>query len=132
MSDWRRLLVGVISMHSSPSIVPDDPDDRDIYLVLDDFGGRLGRAWPETDEKHTDRETLITDLMTGQYSNPVRVVAFNTAEGWSRDMSEDIADELMRWYAEQDKEVPPSLEDFIDRHLTTASKQLPLPLRGMA
>jgi hypothetical protein len=118
-------------MRRSPSIVP-DPDDRDIYLVLDDFGGRLGRAWPETDEERTDREIVITDLMTGQYSNPVRVVAFNTAEGWSRDMSEEIADELMRWYAQQDKEVPPSLEDFIERHRTAMSEQLPLPLRGAA
>jgi hypothetical protein len=116
-------------MRSSPSIVPDQ-DDRDIYLVLDDFGGRLGRAWPETDEERTDREIVITDLMTGQYSNPVRVVAFNTAEGWSRDMSEEIADELMRWYAEQDREVPPSLEDFIDRH--GSGRQLPLPLKGAA
>jgi hypothetical protein len=66
-------------MHSSPSIVP-DPDGRDIYLVLDDFGGRLGRAWPETDEERTDREIVITDLMTGQYSNPVRVVAFNMSD----------------------------------------------------
>jgi hypothetical protein len=118
-------------MHSSPSIVP-DPDDRDIYLVLDEFGGRLGRAWPETAEERTDREIVITDLMTGQYSNPVRVVAFNTAEGWSRDMSEEIADELMRWYAKQDREVPPRLEDFIERHRTAMSEQLPLPLRGAA
>lgn len=118
-------------MRSSPSIVP-DRDDRDIYLVLDDFGGRLGRAWPETDERHTDRETLITNLMTGQYSDPVRVVAFNTAKGWSRDASEEIADELMRWYAEQDKEVSPSLEDFIQRHRTPMSEQLPLPLRSVA
>ena len=117
-------------MYPAPSIAAGLPDDQEIYLVLDDFGGRLGRAWPETDEKHTDRETLITDLMTGQYSNPVRVVAFNTAEGWSRDMSEEIADELMRWYAERDKEVPPSLEGFIDRHRTAVSEQLPLPLRG--
>jgi hypothetical protein len=118
-------------MHNSPSIVPDQ-DDRDIYLVLDDFGGRLGRAWPETDEERTDREIVITDLMTGQYSNPVHVVAFNTAGGWSRDMSEEIADELMRWYAEQDKDVPPSLEDFIERHGAGRPLQLPLPLRGTA
>jgi hypothetical protein len=52
-----------------------------IYLVLDDFGGHLGRAWPEADEERTDRETVIIDLMDGQFSNPVRVVAFNTAEG---------------------------------------------------
>jgi hypothetical protein len=42
-------------MLSSPSIVP-DPDDRDVYLVLDGFGGRLGRVWRETDEDRTDRE----------------------------------------------------------------------------
>ena len=30
--------------------------------MLDDFGGRLGRAWPETDEERTDREIVITDL----------------------------------------------------------------------
>jgi len=36
---------------------PTLPDDRDVYLVLDDFGGRLGRAWRETDEDQTDRAT---------------------------------------------------------------------------
>jgi hypothetical protein len=118
-------------MHSSPSIVP-DPDDRDIYLVLDDFGGRLGRVWRETDEYRTDREIVITDLMTGQYSNPVRVIAFNTAQGWSRDMSEEIADELAKWFSEHDREVPPGLEDFIEHHRTVMSEQLPLPLRGAA
>jgi hypothetical protein len=118
-------------MLSSPSIVP-DPDDRDIYLVLDEFGGRLGRAWRETDEDRTDRQIVITDLMTGQYSDPVRVVAFNTAEGWSRDATNDIADELAKWYSERDREVPPSLEDFIRRHRTAKSEQLSLPLRGIA
>jgi hypothetical protein len=116
-------------MLSSPSIVPNQ-EDRDIYLVLDDFGGRLGRAWPETDEHRTDREIVITDLMTGQYSNPARVVAFNTAEGWSRDVTNDIADELAKWFVEQDKEIPPSLEDFIERHRSVRPTQLPLPLRG--
>ncbi len=74
-------------MRRSPSIVP-NADDREIYLVLDDFGERLGRAWRETDDELTDRETLIADLMAGQYKDPVRVAAFNTAEGWSRDVSE--------------------------------------------
>ena len=66
-------------MRKSPSIIPQD-DDQDIYLVLDDFG-RLGHAWRETDPERTDRETVIRDLLEGQYSNPVRVVCFNTAEG---------------------------------------------------
>jgi hypothetical protein len=116
-------------MHRSPSIIP-DPDGREIYMVLDDFGGRLGRAWPEVDEDRTDREIVVTDLMTGQYSNPVRVVAFNIAEGWSRDVSEAIADELARWYAEQDAEIPSSLEDFSERHRPSMAEQLRLPLKG--
>jgi hypothetical protein len=116
---------------SSPSIVP-DPDDRDIYLVLDEFGGRIGRAWRETDEGRTDREIVITDLMTGQYSDPVRVIAFNTAQGWSRDVTNDIADELAKWFSERDREIPPTLEDFIQRHRTVMSEQLPLPLRSTA
>ena len=31
-----------------------------------------------------------------QYSHPARIVAFSTAEGWSRDVTIDIADELRR------------------------------------
>ena len=54
--------------------------------MLEDFGGRLGRAWRETDEEMTCREVLIQDLMSGQYNHPARIVAFNTAEGWSRDV----------------------------------------------
>ena len=79
----------------SPSIVPQEAN-ADTYLVLDDFGAQLGRAWRETDEESTDRETLIRDLMEEQYSLPVCIVAFNTAEGWSRDVTMDIADELRR------------------------------------
>ncbi len=95
-----------------PSIVPQEAN-QDTYLVLDDFGGRLGRAWRETDEEDTDRETLIRDLMEGQYSHPTRIVAFNTAEGWSRDVTMDIADELRRRFAEYD-EVPVSVQEFLE------------------
>ena len=93
----------------SPSIVPQA--SRDTYLILDDFGGRLGRAWREIDEEDTDRETLIRNLMDGQYGHPARIVAFNTAEGWSRDVTMDIADELRRRFAEFD-EVPASVREF--------------------
>jgi hypothetical protein len=73
-----------------------------VYLVLEDFGPRLGRAWRETDEEATDRAMLIRDLLAGQYSNPVRIIAFNTAEGWSRDVTMDIADKLRRRYVEHE------------------------------
>ena len=98
-------------MRTSPSIVPHGAD-QDTYLVLDDFG-RFGRAWPETDESKTGRESLIGDLLAGEYINPVRIVAFNTAEGWSRDVTIDIADELRRRWVELD-EVPPSVREFVE------------------
>src|ERR1700744_1158241 len=59
----------------APSIVPKG-DDQNVYLVVDDLG-RLGRVYRETDVEATDLDTVISDLLGGQYSNPVRVVAFN-------------------------------------------------------
>jgi hypothetical protein len=104
-------------MTGSPSIVPENPD-QDIYLVLDDFGSLLGRAWRETDEADTDRATLTTYLLDGQYKSPARIIAFNTAEGWSRDVSEDVAGELAERCAERD-EVPTSLKHFLKRYKST-------------
>jgi hypothetical protein len=78
----------------TPSIVPDG-DDQNVYLVVDDFG-RNGRAYRETDVENADLETVIIDLLDGQYKNPIRVIGFNTAEGWSQDVSADVADELRR------------------------------------
>ena len=95
----------------SPSVVPEA--GQDIYLVLDDFGGRLGRAWRETVEGDTNHETLIRDLMDGQYSCPTRIIVFNTIEGWSRDVTLDIADELGRRFAEF-ADVPASVPECLE------------------
>ncbi|HZV05844.1 MAG TPA: hypothetical protein VE999_12245 [Gemmataceae bacterium] len=98
-------------MRTSPSIVPHGAD-CDTYLVLQDFG-RLGRAWCETDVGSATRDTVIRDLVDGQYSSPVCIVAFNTAGGWSRDVTVEIADELRRRYIEFG-EVPDGILDFIE------------------
>jgi hypothetical protein len=99
-------------MRASPSIAPHGAD-HDTYLVLDDFG-RIGRAWRETDEDGADRETLIRDLLAGEYNNPVRIISFNTAEGWSRDVTVDIADEVRRRYVEIYDEIPESILAFLE------------------
>ena len=95
-------------MSRSPSIVP----KGDIYLVLDDFGP-LGRAWRETDEEGANRASLVRNLLDGQYEDPVCIVAFNTAEGWSRDVTVDIADEVRRRFIEHE-DAPPSVLKFIE------------------
>jgi len=48
--------------------------------------------------------------------SPVRIVAFNTAEGWSRDVTEDIAAELAQACADRG-EMPPSIAEFIADHV---------------
>ena len=101
-------------MRHLPSIAPDLPVDVTVYLVFDDFGERLGRAWRETGEERTDWNTVITDLMDGQYPDPVRIVAFNTGERWSRDVSEEIADEIAQRCGMDGFDVPPFLERFVE------------------
>jgi hypothetical protein len=98
----------------TPSIVPKG-DDQNVYLVVDDFG-RNGRVYRETDVETADLETVIIDLLDGQYKDPARVVAFNTFEGWSQDVSEDIAQELRRRCDLQSRDVPSSIQDFVEGH----------------
>jgi hypothetical protein len=111
---------------STPSIVPNG-DDQNVYMVADDLG-RLGRIWPESDLERTDLETVIQDLLEGQYKNPIRVISFNTAEGWSQDVSADVAEELRRRCDLQLRDVPLSISDFVERHAGDADRQLGLRL----
>ena len=60
-------------------------------------------------EGATQEQIIASPLCT----NPVRIVAFNTAEGWSRDVRMDIADELRRRLVEYD-DVPASLQEFVE------------------
>jgi hypothetical protein len=117
-----------LGMRQSPSIIPADRLDRDIYLVLEDFSS--GPAWRETDEDRTDYRTLISDLLTGQYDLPLRVVAFNPVEGWSRDASKDVAEELARRATDEGREVSAAVQEFIESHIgRSIGVQLALPLR---
>jgi hypothetical protein len=99
----------------SPSIIPLG-FDVDVYVVLDDFG-KLGRAYREIDEEAADKETVIRNLIEGQYNDPVRIVAFNTAEGWARDVTEDIALEIRQRVERSNEELSPGLRDFLDREV---------------
>ena len=98
-------------MSLSPSIVPQDAD-HDTYVVLDASGVWVGRGFHETDDED-DRETLIHDLLDGHYDHPVRIVSFNTAEGWSRIVTTEIAAEL-QWRCAKGAAIPPSLQHLLE------------------
>jgi hypothetical protein len=97
----------------TPSIVPRD-NDQNVYLVVDDLG-RLGWVWREAEFENTDFETVVQDLLDGQYTNPIGVFSFNTMQGCSRDVSDGIARELRRRCDLQLRELPSSLQDFVAR-----------------
>lgn len=112
----------------TPSIVPGDRDQA-VYLVADDLG-EAGRAWREADYDVCDRETVIQDMLAGQYKNPIRVIAFNTAALWSEDVSADVVQELRHRCSLQQRDIPFFLQDFCDRHEGRYQDvQLPLPIR---
>jgi hypothetical protein len=115
-----------MSKNWTPSIVPES-GEQNVYLVMDDLG-RLGRIWPEAHAEATDLETVITDLLTGQYRSPVLVVAFNTAERWSEDVSEDVAEEIRRRCDLQMRKLPSSICDFVEQHGNRDRQQLTLRL----
>jgi hypothetical protein len=99
---------------SAPTLVPSF--DLTVYLVLDDLGP-LGRAYRETDEEASDLEVVINHMLSGEYRKPMRVVAFNTAEGWARDVSEDVAWEVLKRASAQSRTLPESTHEFAVFHV---------------
>ena len=68
--------------------------DFETYIILGDLG-KLGRVYREVAEERAEKSTVIRDISEGQYHNPVRVVGLKTADGWSRDVTADIAREML-------------------------------------
>jgi hypothetical protein len=98
-----------------PSSVPYGADET-VYLVVDRFRGLGGGIYRETEVERTDLETVIADLTSGQFHDPIHIVAFNTLEHWSKDVSEDIAREIQTRCDIEGESVPEHIRNFVDRH----------------
>jgi hypothetical protein len=100
--------------------------DQIAYIVVDSFGTN-GKVYRETEVERTDLETIIDDFVTGQFNNPVRVVAFNTLEHWSDDFSTVVATEIQTRCDIEGTPVPDHVRDFVagyagpNRQLTSCS-----------
>jgi hypothetical protein len=62
-------------------------------------------------------------IITGQYNDPSRVIAFNTAEGWARDVTEDVAREILDRVQRENLELLGSARTFVERE--TGATTLP-------
>lgn len=109
-----------IAMPGTGSMVPYGADQT-IYLVVDRMG-RQGAVYCEVEIERTDPDTIVADLIAGQFSDPVRVTAFNTLEHWSQDISRDIATEIQTRCDIEVAAVPAHVEDFVHDHTGPVSR----------
>src|SRR5262249_48815302 len=101
--------------------------EQDLHFVLCDFG-RSGRAYVETDPSQADASTVVRNLLEGQYTRPVRVLALNVEEGWVRDVSRVIAARVQDVARHNGQAVTRETRDFIEAHADAAGQQQVLPL----
>jgi len=104
----------------SPNHVPYGADQT-VYLVVDSLGAS-GAVCRETEVERTDLEAVIGDLISGQFNDPVRVVAFNTLEHWSNDVSAEVAAEIQARCDINGEPLPEHLKDFAQRHARSSHK----------
>jgi hypothetical protein len=98
-------------------LAPDESEfDVTVHIVLNDFGP-LGRAFVETYEDEVDEDTIVENILNGQYSHPVRVIAFNTAEGRADDVTEDIAVAVLNRAQREHRSIGKVVRDFLERAL---------------
>ena len=103
-----------MSPHTT-NLAPEHPSDVTVHIVLDDFGN-AGRSYRETAEEAADFNTVVDDLMSGQFNHPIRVIAFNIGEGWSQDVSDHVAWEILKRVTE-DMPLGRSARRFVELHL---------------
>ena len=109
---------------SSPGFVPYGADQT-VYMVVDRFRAS-GSDYRDVEVERTNLETIIGDLMSGQFNDPVRVVAFNTLEHWLEDVSADVAAEIQTRCDIDGEPIPEHVRDFVKRQAGAAR---PLALR---
>jgi hypothetical protein len=90
-------------------------ESSDVYFVLDELP-TFGRVWRELSEEAANKHTVLNLIANGEFADPVRVIAFNTAEGWSRDVTKDIAEALL-----ERGDLSQSAKMFVGRVLNTAA-----------
>ena len=92
-----------------PSPVVPYGADQTLFVVID----RLDET-TEIRIERSDLEATIGELVAGCFSDPIKVISFNTLEHWMKDISTDVAGEIQA-RCEIDG-VPDYLSDFIESH----------------
>ena len=98
----------------TPPIVPYGADQT-VYLVVEAGPERRSR---QTAVERSDLESIITDLMSGRFDNPIGILAFNTLEHWADDLSKDVAREIQCRCDIEGDTIPDYLVDFVGNSIS--------------
>ena len=101
------------------------PNIRPLYLVEVDCG-RHGRAFMETDRDSNSRVSLIGDILSGQYDRGeiVTILEIFEDEGTCRNVTEDIANEVLQEIYRLGLRDRSSATDFVDAYATKGGERL--------
>jgi hypothetical protein len=86
--------------------------DQTLFVVVDRIGGNKEARIERTDLDHT-----IGEFFAGCFSDPVRVLSFNTLEHWIRDVSAEVAAEIQSRCDIDGTDLPDHLRDFVETHI---------------
>jgi len=93
-----------------------------VYLVIDNVAERRGRVCRKTEVEPGDLETVISNLIAGQFDDPVRIVAFERLGRWSKDVSRELAEEIQTRCDIDAMPVPEHIQDFVRSHWTSHTR----------
>ena len=107
-------------MHGFRPIVPFGADQT-IYVVVE-APRPHARDSIAANVERTDIEAVISDLLAGQFCDPIEVLAFNTIEHWNDDLSKFVAQEICCRCDIEGHDIPAYLQEFVSRasSVTTA------------
>jgi hypothetical protein len=86
--------------------------DQTLFVVIERISGSR-----EIRVERTDLDQTIGEFIAGCFSDPLRVISFNTLEHWIRDISTEVAVEIQSRCDIEGAELPDHLRDFVEHHI---------------
>jgi hypothetical protein len=65
---------------------------------------------------------FVRNMIGGQYARALRVIALNPSEGWSRDVSEEIAIAVLTAARTEGRELPAGTNEFVEEQRSRVAK----------
>lgn len=95
--------------------------DRMTYLAI--CSSKSGTYVRERDVADTDRKTTVADIASGEIEDMVQVLELNPVEGTCRDVTEDIAREVMTVWANEAEPLLDRQFDFVEQFVSMQAAQ---------